>query len=76
MHPRTEGNQGLLNGASMAPSLGAIKGTLRRMYQYTKHPLKILQRLDFASMHLFHGDRDLSTPLSCNSAALFRVLVS
>jgi hypothetical protein len=77
VHPWTEGNQGLSNGAPTAPrSLGAIKGTPRRMELYTKHPLNILQRLDFASMHLFHCDRDLSTSLSCNSVVLFHVLVS
>jgi hypothetical protein len=41
--PRTEGNQSLPNGAPTAPgSLGAIKGTPRRMEKYTKHPLNIL----------------------------------
>jgi hypothetical protein len=44
VHPRTEGNQSLPNGAPMAPmSLGAIKGTPRRMDLHTKHPLNILQ---------------------------------
>jgi hypothetical protein len=44
VHPRIEGNQGLPNGAPTAPrSLGTIKGTPRRMEQYTKHPLNILQ---------------------------------
>jgi hypothetical protein len=46
------------------------------MEQTTKHSLNILQRLDFASTHSIHCDRDLSTSLSCDSAALFRVLVS
>jgi hypothetical protein len=60
---------------SNGPScLGAIKGTPRRMEQDTKHPLNILQRLDFASAHLIHCDRDLSTFLSCDSVALFCVL--
>jgi hypothetical protein len=37
----------------MAPScLGAIKGTHRRMEQYTKHLLNILRRRDFAFTHL------------------------
>jgi hypothetical protein len=72
---RTEGNQSLPNGTPTAPSyLGAIKGTPRRMEQDTKHPLNILQRLDFASAHLIHCDRDLSTFLSCDSVALFCVL--
>jgi hypothetical protein len=40
VHPRTEGNQGLQIGAPTTPrSLGAIKGTLRRMEHHTKHPL-------------------------------------
>jgi hypothetical protein len=47
VHPRTEGNQGLLNGAPTAPrSLGAIKRTPRRMELYTKQSLNILQRQD------------------------------
>jgi hypothetical protein len=47
MHPRTEGNQSLPNGAPMAPmSLGAIKGTPRRIEHYTKHLLNILQHRD------------------------------
>jgi hypothetical protein len=76
VHPRTKGNQGLPNGAPTAPSsLGAIKGTPRRMEQYTKHPLNILQRQDFANTHLVHRDRNSSTSLSCNSVVLFLVLV-
>jgi hypothetical protein len=68
--------RGLPDGSPTAPSsLGAIKGTPRRMEQYTKHPLNILQRRDFANMHLVHRDRDSSTSLSCNSDVLFRVLV-
>jgi hypothetical protein len=68
---RTEGNYGLPNGVSTAPScLGAIKGTPRRMEQYTKHPLNILRRQDFVFMHLVHRDRDSSTFLSCNSVVL------
>jgi hypothetical protein len=52
---RTEGNNGLPNEAPTAPSsLGAIKGTPRRMEQYTKPPLNILRRLDTATMHLVH----------------------
>jgi hypothetical protein len=46
------------------------------MEQYIKHPLNILRRRDFAYTHLVHRVRDLSTFLSCNSAVLFRVLVS
>jgi hypothetical protein len=71
VRPRTEGNQSLPNGDPTAPrSLGAIKGTLRRMELYT-HQLNILQRRDFANTQLFHCDRDLSTSLSCNPLCYF-----
>jgi hypothetical protein len=71
VRPRTESNYGLPNGAPTAPSyLGAIKGTPRRMEQYTKHLLKILRRRDFAFAHLIHCDRFSSTFLSCNSDVL------
>jgi hypothetical protein len=43
VHPRTEGNHGLPNGAPTAPrSLEAIKGTPWRMELHTKHSLNIL----------------------------------
>jgi hypothetical protein len=72
VHPRTEGNYGLPNGAPTAPScLGAIKWTPRRMEQYTKHLFNILRRQDFAFTHLVHCDRDSSTFLSCNSIVPF-----
>jgi hypothetical protein len=72
VHPRTEGNQGLPNGAAMAPrSLGAIKRTPRHMVLHTKHPLNILQCLDFSSTHSFHCDRDLSTSLSVTPLRCF-----
>jgi hypothetical protein len=49
--PWIEDNQGLPNGAPTAPrTLGAIKGTPRRMEQNTKHPLNILQYRDTATM--------------------------
>jgi hypothetical protein len=52
VRPWTEGNYCLPNGAPTAPScLGAIKGTHRRMEQYTKHLLNILRRLDSTSTH-------------------------
>jgi hypothetical protein len=71
VRPQTEGNYSLLNGAPTAPScLGAIKGTPRRMEQYTKHVLNILRCRDFAFTHLVHCDRDSSTLMSCNSAML------
>jgi hypothetical protein len=48
-----EGKNCLPNGDPTAPScLGAIKGTSRRMEQYTKPPLNILRHLDSASTHL------------------------
>jgi hypothetical protein len=51
VHPRTEGNQSLSNGAPMTHrSLEAIKETPRRMEQYTKHPLSILRHRDTATM--------------------------
>jgi hypothetical protein len=47
VRPRTEDNQSLPNGAQTAPSsLGAIKGTPRRMEQETKQSLNIQQRRD------------------------------
>jgi hypothetical protein len=62
---------GLRNGASTAPScLGAIKGTPRRMEQYTNHLLNILRRRYLTFAHLIHCVRDLSTFLSCISAVL------
>jgi hypothetical protein len=77
VRPQTEGNQSLPNGTPTAPSYhGAIKGTPRCMEQKTKHPLNILQCLDFASTRSFHCDRDWSTSFSCNSIVLFCVLVS
>jgi hypothetical protein len=55
VHPPTEGNQSLPNGAPMAPrSLGAIKRSPWCMEHYTKHPLNILQRRDFTITPLFH----------------------
>jgi hypothetical protein len=59
---RTEGKNCLPNGAPTAPScLGAIKGSPRRIEQYTKPPLNILRCLDYISMHSDHYDLDLST---------------
>lgn len=50
VHPQIEGNEGLPNGTSTAPRpLEAIKGTLRRMEQYTKHTLSTLQLRDFVT---------------------------
>jgi hypothetical protein len=45
--PTIEGNQGLPNGTQTAPScLVAIKGTPRRIEDYTKQSLNIQQRQD------------------------------
>jgi hypothetical protein len=66
VHPWTEGNNGLPNGALTASScLGAIKGTPRRMEQHTKPPLNILRCLDFAGTHSVHRIWDLITCLRC-----------
>jgi hypothetical protein len=47
VHPRTEGNQRLLNGTSTTPRpLRVIKGTPRRMEQNTKYTLSTLQFRD------------------------------
>jgi hypothetical protein len=52
-----EGKNCLPNGYPTAPScLGAIKGTPRRMEQYTKPPLNILSSLDSANTHPDHRD--------------------
>jgi hypothetical protein len=60
-HP-TEGKNCLPIGSPTAPScLGAIKGTPRRMEQYTKHSLNILRHLDSSSTHLDRCVRDLSS---------------
>jgi hypothetical protein len=55
VHPRTEGNYCLPNGAPTTPScLGAIKGTPSHMEENIKPPLNILRRLDFANTHPIH----------------------
>jgi hypothetical protein len=55
LSPWPEGNQSLPNGVQTAPSYhGAIKGTVRRMKQYTKPPLNILRCLDSANTHSVH----------------------
>jgi hypothetical protein len=52
VRPQIEGKNCLPNGAPTAPScLGAIKGTPRRMDQYTNPPLNILRCLNSASAH-------------------------
>jgi hypothetical protein len=53
----TEGNISLPRMLSTAPScLGAIKGTPRRMEEYTKNTKSILKHRDFDSTHLFLRD--------------------
>jgi hypothetical protein len=53
----TEGKNCLPGMLSMAPScLGAIKGTPRRMEEYTKHSLSIHKHQDFDSVHLILCD--------------------
>jgi hypothetical protein len=54
--------QHLPNRSTTAPScLGAIKGTPRRMEQYTKPTRNILRLLDSASTHLIRCVSDLSS---------------
>jgi hypothetical protein len=57
--------------ASWSPTapicLGAIKGTLKRMEQYTKHSLSILRHPDSASTHLIDCVSDLSSVWVVNS---------
>jgi hypothetical protein len=60
-HP-TEGKTCLPGLLSTAPScLGAIKGTPRRMEQYTKHSLIISKHQDFILAHLILCDSNLSS---------------
>jgi hypothetical protein len=59
-----EGKNCLLEMLSAAPScLGAIKGTPRRMKEYTKHPLSIVDHSHFILAHLFDILSDLSSVL-------------
>jgi hypothetical protein len=56
VHHSTEGKNGLPNWSPTAPScLGAIKGTPRRMEQYTKLTRNILRHLDSALTHSDHS---------------------
>jgi hypothetical protein len=60
----TEGKNYLLEMLSTAPScLGAIKGTPRRMEEYTKHSLSIVDHSHFTLAHLFDILSDLSSVL-------------
>jgi hypothetical protein len=60
----TEGKNCLPGMLSTAPScLGAIKGTPRRMEEYTKHFLSIVDHSHFILAHLFDILSDLSSVL-------------
>jgi hypothetical protein len=60
----TEGKNCLPGMLSTAPScLGAIKGTPRRMEEYTKHPLSIVDHSHSILAHLFDILSDLSSVL-------------
>jgi hypothetical protein len=60
----TEGKNCLPGMLSTAPScLGAIKGTPKRMKEYTKHPLSIVDHSHFILAHLFDILSDLSSVL-------------
>jgi hypothetical protein len=68
VHHSTEGKIGLPSWFSTAPScLGAIKGTPRRMEEYTKHSLSILKHSDSAPAHSLHCVSDLSFICVANS---------
>jgi hypothetical protein len=59
-----EGKNCLPGMLSTAPSyLGAIKGTPRRMEEYTKQPLSIVDHSHFILAHLFDILSDLSSVL-------------
>jgi hypothetical protein len=58
----TEGKKCLPGMHSTTPScLGAIKGTPRRMEEYTKHSLSIPKHQDFDSAHWILYDSNLSS---------------
>jgi hypothetical protein len=62
VHHSTEGKNCLPSWSPTTPScLRAIKGTPRRMEQYTKHSLSILRLPDSASTHLIDCVSDLSS---------------
>jgi hypothetical protein len=70
LHP-TEGKNCLPIWSPMAPScLGAIKGTTRRMEQYTKNSLINPRHLDSATTHLDRCAINLSTFRVENSCAV------
>jgi hypothetical protein len=68
VHHSTEGKNSLPNWSPTAPScLGAIKGTPRRMEQYTKLSRNILRLPDSVSTHLIRCVSDLSSVRVANS---------
>jgi hypothetical protein len=77
VYPRTEGNQGLPNGAPTAPkSLGAIKGTLG---VWSTIPSILRTSYNTGTLrpcHCFARQRFEHEFLSCNSTALPPVLFS
>jgi hypothetical protein len=67
----TEGKNCLPGKLSTAPScLGAIKGTPRRMEDYTKHTLRILDHSHSDFAHSFDILSDLSSVLVVNFVIL------
>jgi hypothetical protein len=74
-HP-TEGKNCLPGLLSTAPScLGAIKGTPRRMEEYTKHSLIISKHQDSILAHLILCDSNLSSSWVQNSVCELRAQV-
>jgi hypothetical protein len=75
VHHSTEGKFGLPSWPPTAPScLGAIKGTPRRMDEYTKLTRNILRHLDSAFTQSDHRSWDLSTIRVVNSSRCVCVL--
>jgi hypothetical protein len=67
VHHPTEGKDNLPGLLSMAPScLGAIKGTPRRIEEYTKHTISILDHSHSVSAHSIDFLSDLSSVLVAN----------
>jgi hypothetical protein len=77
VHHSTEGKNCLPSWSPTSPScLGAIKGTPRRMEQYTKLARNILRRLDSEITQSDHRSWDLSTVWIVNSLRRVCVLTS
>jgi hypothetical protein len=76
VHHPTEGKDSLPGLLSTAPScLGAIKGTPRRMEEYTKHSLIISKHKDITLAHLIRCDRNFSSSWVENSVCELRAQV-